>query len=240
VTVERGIVVGGVVVPGTEHVLRHRAGWWAWPKDRADLRQRAKGRDATLLVGHWTGGPIRIAEATAVEGVRIMKLRERDDGSLADVSCHFIVGWDGMIWQVADLSLDCVHAGNAANRGSIGVETAWPGYADNAAAIARALRKNGRPVHPAYLEAPEQRLALGRKVSCLPPSPELLAGWVRLAETLAALPAELGIVIPRQIAVRGSKRTSRGACEHQHCAPFKKGDAAGYLVEALAAAGWTP
>jgi hypothetical protein len=236
--IDRGIVIDGAVVPGTSHVQRRAGAWWGWPEDRADLRRRSKKRDATLLVGHWTGGPIRVGDDAAEDGVRIMKKRAREDGSPAEVSCHFIVGWDGLIWQVADLAFDCVHAGSSASRGSIGAETSWPGYAENAEAIVSALRRNERPVHPGYLEAPERRVVLGRTVQCLPPSAELLAGFVKLAETLAALPPELGVVIPRQLAVKGSKRTSRGACEHQHCAPFKKGDAAGYLVEALERAGW--
>lgn len=238
----RGIVVAGAVVPGTELVQRDAGAWWSWdePRDRADLRRRP--RDATLLVGHWTGGAIREGVVAARATVEAMKARTREDGSLADVSCHFVIGWDGAVHQVADLSVGTVHAGTRANKVSIGVETAWPGYESQAHAIARTLERKGRPVHMDYYGAVDVRtLPSGRTVRCLRPSSALVSAWVALAELLAALPPELGVVIPRQLAApRGKWDDGRGACEHLHCPPFKKYDAAGYLVDALERAGWAP
>jgi hypothetical protein len=144
-----------------------------------------------------------------------------------------------VVHQVADVALGTVHAGSSANKVSIGVETAWPGYESQAREIERTLVERGRVPHPGYAGTIDVRvLPNGRRVRCLRPSPELVAGWVSLAELLAALPAETGVVIPRQVAVRAGKRSSRGACEHLHCAPFEKHDAAGYLVDALERAGW--
>ena len=234
-TAYRGIVIGGRVVPGTDIVQRSPTAWWSWddPRDRPDLRRRPSRGDVTLLVGHWTGGPIREGEDAATRTVAAMKARERPDGSPMSVSVHFVVGWDGGVWQTADLAHATLHAGGVSPR-SIGVETCWPGTTEQAHAIASALERRSRPVHAGYLGLPETRLVSGRRLRCLPPSEELLGGWVALAELLAALPAEHGIVIPRQVDVTAA----RGACEHQHAPRTTKSDAAGYLVEALERAGW--
>jgi hypothetical protein len=240
VTIERGLMVGGRIVPRTELVQRHGDAWWSWdsPTDRPDLRRRPRG-DVTALVGHWTGGPVREALAAPVATVQAMRARERPDGSPMSVSCHLVIGWDGQVWQVADLAHATIHAGSAINAYSVGVETTWPGSAEQARAIAAALRRRGRQVQPAYERPAERRVARGHVVECVPPSPALLAGWVALAELLAALPASTGIVIPRQLALEPARRR-RGALEHQHVERSTKVDAAGYLVAALTAAGWAP
>lgn len=232
---EVGLLVGGKVVPGTELVRRSPRAWWAWddPRDRADLRRRPARGDTTLLVGHWTAGPIREGEEAAVATVAAMKSRQRADGTPMSVSVHVVVGWDGQVWQTADLSVATIHASGVSPI-SVGVECAWPGTAEQADAIRASLERRGRPVHPGYRSLPETRMVRGRRVRCLPPSAELLRGWVVLGELLAALPAELGIVIPRQV----DPSAKRGACEHQHAPRTTKVDAAGYLVDALAAAGW--
>lgn len=227
-TVERGIVVAGQVVPGTEWVLRDSAAWWSWdnPPDRPDLRSR-HGKPATLLVGHWTGGNPRTGPTTGHRVVSAMRARKREDGSPMDVSIHFVIGWDGMTWQTCDLATATVHVGRGINDRSIGVETCWPGTADQA----RKLGMDG---------VEETRTVKGRKVACVRPSDELVAAWVRLANTLAPAAGPLlpGLVeIPRQTA-KGSGMPIAGAGEHW-CAPATtKVDCASYLLDALRAAGW--
>jgi len=238
--IEHGLLVAGAVVPGTDLVRRHPdAGWdWARHLDRPDLRKRPSGKDTTLLVGHWSGGPIRIGDDVAPLTVAAMRARKRPDGTLMDVSAHFVIGWDGQVWQLADLALATVHVGGGLNPRSIGVETAWPGTAKQADSIVAALTRRGKPVPEGYRQPRERRLVRRRPLVCLvclKPSKALLSGWVRLAELLAALPASTGIVIPRQLAKAPGWR---GVCEHQHAPKATKVDAAGYLVDALEAVGW--
>lgn len=232
---ELGLLVGGQVVPGTELVRRSPRAWWGWddPRDRADLRRRPARRDTTLLVGHWTAGPIRDGEEAAVATCAAMKSRHRADGTPMSVSIHFVVGWDGQVWQTADLGVATIHASSVSPY-SVGVECAWPGTAEQADAIRASLERRGRPVHPGYLSPPDTRMVRGRRLRCLPPATKLLSGWHALAELLAALPAELGIVIPRQV----DRSARRGACEHHHAPKTTKIDAADYLVDALASSGW--
>lgn len=232
---EFGLLVGGKVVPGTELVHRSPRAWWSWddPRDRADLRRRPARGDTTLLVGHWTAGPIREGEEAAVATVAAMKSRQRADGTPMSVSIHFVIGWDGQVWQTADVSVATIHASGVSPY-SVGVECAWPGTAEQADAIRASLERRSRPVHPGYLAPPETRMVRGRRVPCLPPSTKLLSGWHALAELLSELPADLGIVIPRQV----DPIAKRGACEHQHAPGTTKVDAAGYLVDALTAGGW--
>lgn len=240
--IERGLVVRGRVVPGTELVRRIPGVGWSWETvaHRPDLKKRPEGRIVDLSTWHWTAGPIRVGEDVPRETFAKMLARKRDDGSDMSVSIHLVVGWDGIPWQLADLGLATIHAGRAIDPRAIGTELTWPGSASNARAIAATLQGRKRAVHPGYLTAPEMRLSRGHRLACLPPSPELLQGAVALAELLTTLPAELGIVIPRQLASIDGVVTARdrGAHEHQHVAGSKKLDCAGYVVDALAAAGW--
>lgn len=233
--IHSGLVIGGEVVPGYDWISRHSRAWWDWedPRDRPDLRKRPPG-DVTLLVGHWTAGPIRTLTDAPVRTVAAMKSRERVDGTPMSVSVHFVIGWDGGVWQTADLARVTVHAGGVSSK-SVGVECCWPGTAEQASAISGALARRVRDVHPGYLTPPQTRLVRGHKVRCLPPSVSMLEGWIRLAEGLSALPASYGIVIPRQIA---SARQPRGAMEHCDAPRTTKVDAAGYLTDVLALCGW--
>lgn len=240
--IDRGLVVAGTVIPGTDLIHRDPRAWWGWERreDRPDLRSR-KGRTVELLTGHWTAGPARSGPDTAYRVVRAMKARKRNDGTLADVSVHLVLGWDGIVWQVADLALATVHAGRSVNLQSIGCECAWPGTEAQAAKIARVLARLKSPA-PAPVGPIDVRTVRGRRIRALRPSPELLAGWVALAEMLASLATshpELGIRIPRVIAATGGKSVPRrGVHEHLDVPGTTKVDAAGYLVDALAAAGW--
>lgn len=234
--IERGLLVNRVVVPGTNIVARSSDAWFGMPQDAADLRARPRG-DATLGVLHWSAGPFRAGEVAATALVGAMKGRLREDGTPMSVSCHFLVDVDGGIWQTADLSVATIHAGSAANPRSVGIEVAHPGTATNAAAIAKRLRSRGQPVHPAYDAKPVTRTARGAAIRVQPPPEAQTRGVVALCELLTTLPAETGVVIPRQLALSGPPRSRRGFCEHQHL-PGLKLDAAGLWVDALRAAGW--
>ncbi len=234
--IERGILLNGVVIPGTESVQRSGDGWFDTKADAADLRRRPKG-DVTLGVLHWSGGPFRVGEIAATALVDAMKGRQRADGSPMSVSCHFLVDAAGNPWQTADLGVATIHAGSAANPRSIGIEVAHPGTGTNAAAIAKTLRARGRPVHVAYEAKPVTRPARGAAIRVQPAPDAQTAGVVALCELLVSLPAETGIVIPRQLALTGPPARRRGFCEHQHL-PGTKLDAAGLFVDALRVAGW--
>lgn len=242
ISIERGAVIGGRVIPGSEDLFRRRAdAMWSWDRkaDRPDLRLR-HGRPITLFGSHWAGGPIRVGELAAVRTVEAMRARKRADGSLADVSCHLVFGWDGVCWQTADFQHATVHMGRAYNLGSIGAETSWPGYASLARELVETLESRNRPVHPGYHGPVDVRRLRGRNVEILRPSPELVAGVVRVAEFLASLATthpELGIAIPRELAKPG-RIARRGHLEHREVTGADKDDAGGYFTEALAAAGW--
>lgn len=211
--IERGILVNGAVLPGTERVIRDPAAWWT--AGERGTRPRG-GRRADRLVGHWTGGHPRSGPTAGPRVVAAMRARKRPDGSPLDVGVHFVIGWDGLIWQTADLGAATVHVGHrAVNRRSVGVECCWPGT------VTQAERLGVDVEHV----APGQ--ARGQRIRCMAPSPEMLDAWRWLYDALtrAQHPA---LAIPRQ---RGSMERP-GAMEHADV-PGTKVDAAGLLVGAL-------
>jgi hypothetical protein len=229
--IEPGLIVGGHVVPGTDWVRRDSRAWFE--AGQRGTRDRG-GVETDILAGHWTGGPCRTGEGTARLVVAAMRARKRDDGSPLDVGIHGVIGWDGLVWQTADLATATVHVSDRrVIRRSIGFETCWPGTASQA----RKLGIDG-PYAAAWI--------VGHKTVVLPPSEALLASWVRLAETLASLPPETGISIPRHVPVFGAsrrfslreQRAWSGGQEHCHIPSTRKLDGGGYLVGALSAAGW--
>ena len=235
-TVERGLVIAGRVIPGTEWCLRDDTAWIGIGE--RGTRQRAATVD--VLVGHWTAGEggVHSYDDDGPRVYRAMRSRKRADGSPMDVGVHFVIGAcpddaeHAQVWQLADPGLvACVHVGDRGiNRRSIGVEVVsagLPGPLD--------VRHRPRVTVP----------LLGRVRTVLAFYPGQLRSWVRLAETLAALDGQGGIAIPRQVPSHGaSARLSRvaarrwaGALEHLHVSD-RKIDAAGLLVGALADAGW--
>lgn len=215
--IEHGILIGDRIIINTERVLRDSSAWWA--HGERGTRPRA-GYRISLLCGHWTAGHPRTGPAAGPKVVRAMKAREREDGSPMDVGIHFVIGWDGLIWQTADLVEATTHVGHRqANRQSIGVECCWPGTMTQATKLgmtdARAVRG----------------VARGAAVKACAPSDELLAAWRWLADalTLAAHPL---LAIPRQRGVVGERG---GVIEHCDVPGGTKVDAAGLLVGAL---GW--
>lgn len=231
-TVGRGIVIGGVVQPGTDWILRDSSAWWA--ADERGTKPRTGPVD--VLVGHWTASQPDTGPGAGPKTVRNMKARRRPDGTLMNVGIHFVIAWDGLVWQTCDLEVATIHVGNAAiNARSIGVECDWPGTAAQASRLGVAGRTH-------------RRVVAGSPVHVLDPAPEMIASWVGLADTLAAI-RHPAIALPRQVPhdrdgallVDRMKpkalRRYRGALEHLHM-PTTKIDAAGVLVNALAGAGW--
>ena len=189
-TVERGIVCRGVVIPGTERVIRDPAAWWT---EGRETRPRA-GAAIDMLIGHWTGGPPRTGPIAGKKLVDAMNARKSADGGDLSVSVQLSIGWDGQVWQHADLATACVHVGDRRTiRRSIGVECMWPGSARQAVR----LGADGEAI---------TRTIDGRRVRLLAPSDELLEAWRWLAETLTG-PAgrAAGLRIPRT--VLGLRRT---------------------------------
>jgi hypothetical protein len=237
VTVSRGLVIAGEVIPGTERVLRDSSAWLE-PGDRG-TRQRAATVD--VLVGHWTGGEAGAGNYDD-DGPRVlrgMQARKRPDGSPMDVGIPFVIGACAedaaiaQVWQTADPGLTaCVHVGDRPlNRRSVGVEIVSPG-------LPGPLDVRGRPRTAVPL--------LGRVRTVLRFYDGQLRAWVWLAETLAALDGRAGITIPRRVPSYGASarfgrvaaRRWAGGMEHLHVPTTTKVDAAGLLVDALASAGW--
>lgn len=226
--VAEGIVVGGVVLPGTEWVLRDPHAWFA--PDYADAPPR-KYWPITQMVFHWTGGMPHTSADAAQTVVRNMKARLRVDGTEMSVSCHFVVSWDGVVFQVCDLARMAIHAGRVLNRDGIGIEQCWPGTERQM----MKLRANG------YVQ---RRFADGNELDCMRPSEAMINASCRLAEALVVAPASARIQIPRVVPASTKRMRSRaaasfrGACEHVHSPGSKKLDCAGYVIDALAARGW--
>lgn len=213
---ERGITIGSDVLPGTERVIRDPAAWWA----AGELGTRArKGHRASLLVGHWTAGHAHTGPRAGETVVRRMRARKREDGSQLDVGVHFVISWDGLIWQTADLALATTHVGHRPTiLASVGVECCWPGTMTQAERL-------GMPY-----ATPVRGVARGAAVKAYPPSDELLEAWRWLAGALISARHPL-LAIERQ---RGAVVPMRpGVIEHCDVPGTSKVDAAGLLVGAL-------
>jgi hypothetical protein len=235
--IERGLVIAGEVVAGTEWCVRDSSAWWA--EGERGTRPRAPKTD--VLVGHWTGGEasVRSVDDDGPFVVRGMKARVRPDGSPMDVAIHFVIGACSpddpiaQVWQTADPGLvACVHVGKRwINARSIGVEVVSAG-------LPGSLDLRHRPtVHVALLGKMQKVLAF---------FPGQVRAWVRLADTLAALNGRGGIAIPARVpAFSAARRFSlaearrwAGAMEHCSVPGGTKKDAGGLLIDALADVGW--
>lgn len=228
---QTGIVIAGAVVPGTDFVKRDPEAWWA----DGEHGTRPRSGPASILVGHWTAGHPRTGDDAAKKVVHAMKSR-RKNGHPLEVGIHFVIGWDGGVFQTADLGVATVHVGEGpVIARSIGVETCWPGTVKQAQAL-------HLPTEPSQ----KVRVA-GGPVRALLPSAALLGAWVKLADALAAIPR---LAIPKKVPARpdglvlrdrftvSQQAAWKGAQEHLHIRTTTKVDAGGFLMQALADAGW--
>lgn len=217
--IERGIIIGDHVLPGTERVIRDPDAMWREPSD--DIYPR-KGYRVDRIVGHWTAGHARTGPNAGRLLYEAMLARRKDsngDGKLTpadelmDVSAHFGVSWDGLIWQLADLSSATIHVARKINLRSVGVECMWPG-------TMRQATKLGMP--PAHAVIGHAR---GQRIECYPPSDELLEAWGWLVGALVRAKHPL-LSIPMQ---RGGMDRA-GILEHMDVTGSTKIDAAGLLL----------
>ena len=245
---ERGLVIGGEVLEGTDWVQRVPGKFWE-PGQRG-TRKRAE--EVTGLCGHWTAGEAG-TQTYDDDGARVFDVmvnRRRDDGSPLNVGIHFVVAACGeddefaQVFQLMDPGLAAaVHVGRGwVNAKTIGVEVisaGLPGKAD----------VRGRPRVKTTL--------LGKRLECLDFYGGQVRSWVRLANLLSVGGLPCGIEIPRQVPLdpkahlTGKVLTSRrftvpeakrwrGAWEHYLVPGTTKIDAGGLLLAALAADGWEP
>ncbi len=229
--ISRGLVVGGVVVPGTSDVLRTERAWW---QDGHRSTRDRRGARVECYVQHWTGGHITHEESAGPSTYRAMLARKRPDGSPLDVAVNFVIGWGGSIWQVADVLTACVHVGDrVVIRRSVSTEHRWPGTRRWAERIG-------------YREGPWRAVHItgGGLVEIMEPSRELLEASAHLAEMLAAIDHPR-VSIPRIVPTTNRRmelaevRRRTGAIEHGQVPSTKnKIDCVGVLNNHLARAGW--
>lgn len=234
-TISTGMVYQGRVIEGSDFVQRSSDAWYSAGDD--DVYRRTS--PIYLLTGHWTAGPRRAGVEAAVRTYRAMQARRKDNGEEMSVSAQFVLSDDGVLTQLADLELCCVHAAKLFNVRGLSVEYTMPGTEQNAHRI-------GRP------EEGVERVVAGEKVRALRPSPAALATMLRFANLLASLHSDKRYLIgsrplfqlDRHAYTRRERFTGQemlscsGMVEHFHAAGTTKVDAAGWFVDHLAAAGW--
>jgi hypothetical protein len=217
-SIAAGMVHRGIIVPNTEFVLRDSRAWWQG-MERGTRRRTSQVR---RLCGHWTGGPARVGPDAARLTVRNMKARKRPDGTPMEVAIHFIISWDGMVFQTCDLEYACVHVGSRqVNDESVGVECSWPGtYAQ-----AQRLGIDGHSL---------SRRWMGRTGEVFRPSEPMLDAWARLADALAfVLPIPRKVPDGREQFSKREQALHRGGMEHYRVFGTEKRDASGLLEDAL-------
>lgn len=229
--VERGLLIGGKVVPGTEWIRRDPDAWWA--EGERGTRKRAKEVD--LYLGHWTAGHPHTGESAARKVVANMKARKKKDGSPMNVGIDFVISWDGLLWQTAPWETATVHVSRGdVNARAKGVECCSPGTAANAKRLGVQL----------VTETVRVKVGSGYVDAIVPPK-AMVATWVRLGNLLASLTGVGGLSIPRQVPDLGGRRFTlkqqrgwRGGQEHYQVPGTTKVDHAGLLLDALAEDGW--
>lgn len=213
-TIEHGILIGDTILEATGRVVRDPDAWWA--HGERGTRPRS-GHRIDRLVGHWTAGSPHTGPSSGPKVVRRMRARTRDDGRPMDVGIHFVISWDGLIWQTADLAEGTTHVGHrGVNARSIGVECCWPGTMRQAERLGMTDA------------VPVTGTAHGQRIACCAPSDELVEAWRWLARVLTSTRHPL-LALPMQ---RGSM-TRPGVMEHCDVVGTTKADAAGLLVGAL-------
>lgn len=243
--IERGIMVGGKVIPGTDFVIRD------WPRAQFDPPDTLKRRSrvVNLIVWHWTGGHQFVGPNAAAKAVRNCEARTRPDGTLADVGYHFLVCVDGMVWQTADLALATWHVGDRFTvHRSIGIEHAYPGT------LTQSRRLGVESLGSRTISID------GDLVTVTIPPIEMMRASALLADALAGISPSHGFEIPKRVPIEGPRSTpfrSRrftpielrawtGGMEHYAIEPTAanrkagrvKFDGAGLFLENALGAGW--
>lgn len=208
---ERGILVNGEVLPGTERVLRRPDAWWA----RGDIGWLSRaGHTIDQITTHWTGSTTSTGPDAARIAVRNTKARKGKTGQPLKVGVHFYVFGDS-IWQTADLADGFFHVGHRPTvRRSVGIEADYPGT------HAQAL-KLGVP-HEVF-----RGFAKGGPVKAMVPPAEVTEGLVWLVSALCSA-QHPAMRIPRKRGGLGKP----GIIEHCDC-PGEKLDTAGAFLGAL-------
>ncbi len=248
-TIERGLVVGGRVLPGTEWCIRDASAWWK--AGERGTRKRARVRD--LLCGHWTAGEASIAryDDDGPSVVRSMRARANPEtGAPMHVGIELVIGACApddeyaRVWQTADPGETAtVHvAVGEVNARAIGCEVVSCGVAAK--------------IHPRRQRDVVERTIRGAPVACAAFFPGQLRSWVRLAEALSDETSDIltaaGIRIARAIPAtptgtllpevrhltRPELREHSGAIEHCLVTHTTKLDAGGQLLAELDRAGW--
>lgn len=209
-TTERGILIGGMLIPGTDRVRRDPKAWWEIGEHGTRPR---KGAIADTITLHWTAGNLLQGEAAARTCVARTKARKGKTGGPLEVGFHFLVAADGEVWQVADLAWATVHVGHRPTiLRSIGIEHAYPGTMEQA-------RKMG-------IEAkPVAGLARGQRIWCMEPPAALVNGSRYLVDVLCGIDHP-GVRVPRR---RGGTGKA-GIAEHCDVPSSTKIDTAGVLI----------
>lgn len=243
--VERGLVLGGLVVPDTDWIIRDPAAWWH-PND-PDRCARPRGEhQVEILCAHWTAGEAgsRRADDDGPFVYRVMRNRPsmKVPGQKLRVSIHFVIGASGDVWQTADpMTTVAMHVGTTdINSRSIGVEIVNKGAAP-------ALRERPRKIL--------RHIVAGVKTRQLAFYDAQLRAYVDLAELLVEHIATLPRQIPSERTLapfsdtitrrpltkrftRPQSRRWRGAMEHYLDHATHKLDAGTQTLRALADAGW--
>lgn len=227
-TVERGLVIAEKVIPGTERVLRDSSAWW----NPGDPGTRKRSPLVDLEVKHWTAGRTT-RKGPAV--VRAMKGRANAARPI-ETAIHFVLQWDGQIWQAADPGLTAVvHVGwRPVYQRSVAEEHCWPGTIRRAAKLGQGDVAEHDSVQ-----------ACGFRMEVVRPAVAMVEASIWLSGVLADLEGEGGIHIPRQVPSELGRRFTReegrywaGVMEHINAPTTKKLDCAGRMLGALTEAGW--
>lgn len=218
-TISRGLLLDGDIVPGTDFVVRDSEAWWSVRTDPNDMRRR-QGTRVDTHVAHWSAGHCLTGPDALRRLYRNIEARRKADKTDMSVSCGFGITWDGQVGQYCDLAEASIHVGDRRTyRRSAGTEVTWPGT------VEWAEKLGIDPGTPVWGEA------RGRRVLCMAPNTDVLDAWRQLADALARIVHPF-VGIPRQVV----RTPGPGFCEHRDVpSPKGKIDACGLLVNAL---GW--
>ncbi|GAB5541399.1 MAG: hypothetical protein SangKO_011590 [Sandaracinaceae bacterium] len=201
---ERGLLIAGEVIPGTDWVRRDPRYWWT-----SGRGTRPRARVVDLLVGHWTAGeagtrdpdgaaPLTEYDDDGPRVVRVMRSRKRN-GRPLNVGIHFVIGACdpsesyAPIWQTAD-------PGEVARRSISG-----PAPSTRARSASRSCLPACRDRSTIALARACASLCSGGSKEVLAFFPGQLRTWVALAEAIARLEGRAGVHVPRRVPSFGAE-----------------------------------